>query len=88
MITIIIIENPKYLERVVSMPLFKAKPGYIGRITNVTGNEKLRKFLFALGCSEGEEITLISVLAGNYIINVKDSRYAIDRNMAKAIELA
>jgi ferrous iron transport protein A len=69
------------------MPLFKAKPGYIGTIKNVSGNEKIRKFLFTLGCSEGEEITLISVLAGNYIVNVKDSRYAIDRNMAKAIEL-
>ncbi len=69
------------------MPLFKAKPGQVGLIKNVTGNEKIKKFLFTLGCSEGEEITLISVLAGNYIINVKDSRYAIDRNMAKAIEL-
>ncbi len=69
------------------MPVYQAKPGHIGRIKAVNGNEKMRKFLFALGCCEGEELTLISVLAGNYIINVKDSRYAIDRNMARAIEL-
>jgi len=70
------------------MPLFKAKPGYIGRIKAVSGNEKIRKFLFTLGCSEGEEITLISILANNYIISVKESRYAIDGKMAKAIEIA
>ena len=69
------------------MPLFKAKPGHKGQIKAVNGSEKMRKFLFTLGCSEGEELVLVSVLAGNYIIGVKDSRYAIDRNMAKAIEL-
>ncbi len=69
------------------MPLFKAKPGYTGQIKNISGNEKIKKFLFSLGCFEGEEISLISVLAGNYIINVKDSRYAIDKKMAMAIEI-
>lgn len=70
------------------MPLFKVKPGYVGLIKSVAGNDKIRKFLFSLGCSEGEEIALISILAGNYIINIKDSRYAIDKKMAQAIELA
>lgn len=69
------------------MLLFKAKAGYKSLIKTVSGNDKTCNFLFSLGCSEGEEITLISVLAGNYIINVKDSRYAIDKKMAKAIEL-
>lgn len=69
------------------MPLSKAKAGHKALIKTVSGNEKIRKFLFTLGCSEGEEITLISILAGNYIISVKDSRYAIDKAMAKAIEI-
>ena len=69
------------------MPLSKARAGHTGLIGAISGNEKIRQFLFSLGCSEGEEITLISVLAGNYIINVKDSRYAIDKKMAKAIQL-
>jgi len=69
------------------MPLNKAKPGYSMKIRKVSGSEKLRKFLFTLGCYEGEDITLISALGGNYIVSIKDSRYAIDRNMAKAIEL-
>jgi ferrous iron transport protein A len=69
------------------MSIFEAKMGYRSKIASISGNDKIRKFLFSLGCCEGEEITLISVLAGNYIINVKDSRYAIDKNMAKAIEI-
>ena len=69
------------------MPLSKARVGHTGLIGTISGNDKIRQFLFSLGCSEGEEITLISVLAGNYIINVKDSRYAIDKKMAKAIQL-
>ena len=69
------------------MSLFEAKAGNTHNIKGISGNEKTKKFLMTLGCSEGEDITLISILAGNYIINVKDSRYAIDKNMAKAIEL-
>lgn len=69
------------------MLLYETRPGNIRRIKNVLGNETIRKFLFTLGCSEGEEITLISILGGNYIINLKGSRYAIDKNLAKSIEL-
>lgn len=69
------------------MPLFKAKPGDVKRIKQVSGTDKVRQFLFTLGCSEGEEITLISILAGTFIVAIKDSRYAIDMSMAKSIEL-
>lgn len=67
------------------MLLSKAKIGQTYSVTAVEGKEKNRKFLFSLGCFEGEEITLISILAGNYVINIKDSRYAIDKGMAKSI---
>ncbi|NMB95776.1 MAG: ferrous iron transport protein A [Clostridiaceae bacterium] len=69
------------------MSLSMAGAGHRAVIKSISGNEKIRNFLFTLGCSEGEEITLISVLGGNYIINIKDSRYAIDKRMAKSIEL-
>ncbi|MGM0501946.1 MAG: FeoA family protein [Bacillota bacterium] len=52
-----------------------------------TEDEELKKFLFTLGCYEGETITLISVLAENYVINIKDSRYSIDKDLAEAIIL-
>lgn len=67
------------------MLLLKAKVGETFNIQRVEGKEKVKKFLFTLGCFEGEEITLISKLAGNYIVNIKDSRYALDESMAKSI---
>ncbi|WP_250859761.1 FeoA family protein [Oceanirhabdus seepicola] len=70
-----------------SMLLSKAKIGQTFNIKSVEGKEKTKKFLFTLGCFEGEEVTLISKLAGNFVINIKDSRYAIDENMAKTIVL-
>jgi ferrous iron transport protein A len=69
------------------MPLTMAKAGHSAIIKTIVGSDKTCKFLSSLGCTEGEEITLISIIGGNYIISVKDSRYAIDKNMAKAIDL-
>lgn len=67
------------------MVLSKAKIGQTVVVKGVEGKDKIKKFLFSLGCFEGEEITLISILAGNYVVNIKDSRYALDANMAKSI---
>lgn len=50
-----------------------------------TQDKEMEKFLFTLGCYEGEKITVISVLADNYIINIKDARYSIDKELAKGI---
>ncbi len=67
--------------------LSKAKIGHTGSVLKIEGKEKIKKFLMSLGCYEGEEITLVSILAGNYVVNIKDSRYAIDESMAKFIVL-
>jgi len=50
-----------------------------------TKHEDMKDFLFTLGCYPGEEVTIISRLAGNYIINIKDARYSIDEGLANAI---
>lgn len=50
-----------------------------------TKDQEMEKFLFSLGCYEGEKITLISVLADNYIVNIKDARYSINEELAKGI---
>jgi ferrous iron transport protein A len=55
----------------------------IKRIEDV--DEELVNFLFTLGCYEGERVTLISKLAENYVITVKDARYSIDQELAEAI---
>ena len=69
------------------MQLSQAVIGRTYKVKSIEGKEKIRKFLFTLGCFEGEEITLISKLAGNYVVNIKDSRYALDEKMAKSIIL-
>ncbi len=50
-----------------------------------TDDKEMRNFLFSLGCFEGESITVISVLVDNYIVNIKDVRYGIDTDLARAI---
>jgi len=50
-------------------------------------DQDLIDFLFTLGCYEGEEITVISILAENFVINIKDARYSIDRELAEAIRI-
>lgn len=67
------------------MLLTKAEEGKTYIVKSVKGDSKVEKFLFSLGCFEGEEITLISRISDNFIINIKDSRYAIDEKMAQSI---
>lgn len=50
-----------------------------------TNDEELKNFLFTLGCYEGETVTVLSILGENYVISVKDARYSIDKNLARAI---
>lgn len=69
------------------MYLNTCRAGQAGTIKRIHGDEKMRRFLFSLGCTEGDHVSLISVLGGNYIVGIKDSRYALDRELAGKIEL-
>lgn len=51
----------------------------------VTDDEELNTFLFSLGCYSGEPITVISYRRGGCIVAIKDGRYSIDLELAKAI---
>ncbi len=50
-----------------------------------TSDTELKDFLLTLGCYEGETVTLISILGENFIVNIKDARYSIDKELAQAI---
>lgn len=50
-----------------------------------SNDEDMKKFLFSLGCYEGERVTLISILGDNYVIKIKDGRYSIDKQLAMAL---
>lgn len=50
-----------------------------------TEDEELNRFLFSLGCYEGEPVTVIRHLKGGCIIVIKDARYTIDNELANTI---
>ncbi|MBQ8807824.1 MAG: ferrous iron transport protein A [Clostridia bacterium] len=50
-----------------------------------TDDEELDAFLFSLGCYSGEPITVISHLKGGCVVSIKEGRYNIDNQLAKAI---
>ena len=52
-----------------------------------TEDEELEAFLFSLGCYSGEHITVISHIKGGCVVSIKDARYNIDTDLAKAISI-
>ena len=52
-----------------------------------TNDEELNAFLFSLGCYSGEPITVIFRRKNNCVVAIKDARYSIDNELAKAIIL-
>ena len=67
------------------MPLPMATMGEVNKIVKVGGNEETRRFLENLGFIAGTEITVVSSIGGNLIVNVKDSRIAVNEDMARHI---
>ncbi len=67
------------------MPLSMVKPGETNTIKKVGGKEETRKFLENLGFVTGGEVTVVSEIEGNLIVNVKNSRVAIGKDMANRI---
>ena len=67
------------------MPLSMASTGKANVIRKVGGKEETRKFLENLGFVTGGTVTVVSETGGNLIVNVKDSRVAIGRDMANKI---
>lgn len=67
------------------MPLSMIQAGEPGRIKRVGGREDTRRFLENLGFVAGAAVTVVSELDGNMIVNIKDSRVAIGKDMANKI---
>ena len=67
------------------MPLSMVKEGEPNIIKKVGGKEETRKFLENLGFVTGGTVTVISQTGGNMIVNVKESRVAIGKDMANKI---
>ena len=67
------------------MPLIFANVGEENLIRKVGGSPEVKAHLENLGFVTGGNVTVISTIAGTLIVNVKDSRVAISREMASKI---
>lgn len=67
------------------MPLLMARRGETNKISDVRGKDEIKRFLANLGFVEGSAVTVISEIDGNLIVNVKDARIALSKQMAAKI---
>lgn len=67
------------------MPLTMAKQGETVTIRKVTGRDEVRQHLAELGFVVDGMVTVVSEMAGNLILQVKDSRIALDRTLANRV---
>lgn len=67
------------------MPLSMVKEGEPNVIKKVGGKEETRRLLENLGFVAGGTVTVVSEVNGNMIVNVKESRVAIGKDMANKI---
>lgn len=67
------------------MPLSMMKIGEKRQIIKITGKDETRRFLENLGFVMGSEVMVVSEIAGNLIVNIKETRVAIDKGMANRI---
>ena len=67
------------------MPLSMGSIGELVSIKRITGNDETRQHLAELGFIIGELVSIVSKNGGNMIINVKDSRIALDKSLANRI---
>ena len=67
------------------MPLTMTKAGETVTIRRISGKDEVRLHLAELGFVVGSEVTVVNEIAGNLIIQVKESRIALDKTMADRI---
>lgn len=67
------------------MPLTLANIGEENMIKKIGGKPEIKKHLENLGFVAGGNVTVITTLGGNIIVNVKESRVAISKEMAQKI---
>lgn len=67
------------------IPLSMIDIGETKLIRRITGQDETKRFLENLGFVEGSPVTIVSRLSGNMIVNVRETRVAIDKKMASRI---
>ena len=67
------------------MPITMANAGDRVIIKEITGSDGIRQHLAELGFVVDSDVTVVSEIDGNLILQVKDSRIAIGKSMANRI---
>ena len=67
------------------MPLTMVQAGQTVRICRITGRDEVRQHLAELGFVVGASVTVVNVLGGNLILQVQESRIALDKTLAMRI---
>ncbi len=67
------------------IPLSMMRPGETARVLSVRGKDDTRRFLQSLGFVENAEVSVVSELGGNVIVQIKDARVAVSKAMATRI---
>ncbi len=67
------------------IPLVLAETGKDQIIKKIGGSDEVKRHLETLGFTVGGTVTVVNSLAGNLIIKVKESRIAINEDMARRI---
>ena len=67
------------------MPLIYANPGDSQIIKKIGGNPEVKKHLEDLGFNVGGEVSVINTLGENLIVKVKESRIALNDDLARKI---
>ena len=67
------------------LPLPIAQEGEVVTIKKITGNDATRLHLAEMGFTVGTRITVVTRMGGNMILQVRDSRVALDESMARRI---
>lgn len=67
------------------MPLIFAAPGEVNVVKKIGGSPEVKLHLENLGFVVGSNVRVISSVSGNIIVNVKESRVAISKEMAQKI---
>lgn len=70
------------------MPLTMVNTGQTVGIRRINGTDAVRQHLTELGFIVGDDVTVISNIGGNLIVQVKDARIALDAKMANRIMAA
>jgi ferrous iron transport protein A len=70
------------------MPLSQSEYGSAVVVQRIDGSEDIRKRLEAMGFIVGSTVTVVSELAGSLIVRVKESRIALNRELAGMIFVA